>query len=83
MKVRCIKMIKKDFRYSLQMINRNGYTIKRGGNTVEALKSFATFYPLDSFFVWIFDNTKNEMLYQSIYSKKFKKCSNETFVPYF
>lgn len=70
-------------KYSMTMINHNGYTIKKEGNTIDSLKHFARHYPLESFFIWIYDKINDEMVCQNIYTKKFKKCNNETFVPYF
>ena len=68
-------------RYSLTMINRNGYTIKRESNTVESLKQQAAYYPLESFFAWIYDKSTDTMIMQNQYRKLFKKCNNETYVP--
>jgi len=68
-------------KYSLTMINRNGYTIKHEGKTIESLKNFAKFYPLEVFFAWIYDKSNDEMLYQNEYKNKFHKCTNESFIP--
>ena len=66
--------------YSLTMINRNGYTIKRTFKTVSECKSFATYYPLSVFFAWIYDIKNDEMRYQNNYSDKWKRVNNDTFV---
>lgn len=73
----------KDYKYSLQMINRNGYTIKKESNSIEALKRFSRHFPLEVFFCWIYDKINDEMVCQNIYSNRFKKCNNKTFVSYF
>lgn len=70
-------------RYAVKMINKNGYTISHSENSIDAVKNFARFYPMDSFFGWIYDNVTDQMLFQNIYGKTWKKCSNETFVPYY
>ena len=69
-------------RYSLTMINANGYEIKREFKTISACKHFANWYPLSAFFAWIYDKTNDEMLYQNNYSNTFFKCNNTSFVPY-
>ena len=73
----------KENRYSLQMINRNGYTIKRESNSIEALKQSARHFPIECFFIWIYDKINDEMVCQNTWSKKFRKCNNETFIPYY
>lgn len=70
-------------RYSIKMINRNGYEINHSENSVEKIKAFASFYPLSVFFAWIFDTVSGEMMYQNCYTDKWKKCNNETFYPYY
>jgi hypothetical protein len=70
-------------RYSLKMINSNGYEIKKESNDIEQLKNHAAFYPMRVFFAWIYDSLKDEMIMQSDYKKSFRKCNNETFIPYY
>lgn len=70
-------------RYSITLINGNGYTIQKEFNSVDKAKRFAKFYPLSVFFGWIYDKQNDEMIYQNIYTDKWKKCNNETFVRYF
>lgn len=70
-------------RYSLKMINRNGYEIKREAMSIKTLKEFAKFYPLSVFFAWIYDKKEDKMICQNLYTDKWVKCSNETFVPYY
>jgi uncharacterized membrane protein YkgB len=70
-------------RYTLTMTNKNGYTIKHSETSVNAIKQFAKFYPLSSFFAWIYDRKEDKMIFQNIYSEKWKKCNNETFTPYY
>ena len=72
----------KTYRYSLTMINRNGYTIKHEANSIDSLKGFAKFYPLEVFFCWIYDKINDTMVRQNDYSKKWKTCNNESFIPY-
>lgn len=66
--------------YSITMINRNGYTIKRKFKTVTACKEFAKFYPLSVFFAWIYNDATDKMCYQNLYSDSWKKVNNDTFV---
>lgn len=73
----------KQYKYSLTMINRNGYTIKKESDNIDALKRHAKHFPIEVFFIWIYDKINDNMVCQSIYSNRFKRCSNETFVPYF
>lgn len=68
--------------YSITMINKNGYTIKRKFKTVAACKDFANFYPLSVFFAWIYNEKSAEMCYQNDYSNHWKKINNDTFIPY-
>lgn len=68
--------------YSITMINRNGYTIKREFKTITACKEFAKFYPLSVFFAWIYNKKTDEMCYQNDYSDKWKKVNNDTFKAY-
>lgn len=70
-------------RYSIKMINRNGYEINHSENSVEKIKTFAKFYPLSVFFAWIYDNASGEMICQNCYTDQWKKCNNETFTPYY
>ena len=72
----------KEKRYSLKLTNRNGYTISMEGNNINSLKQRAKIYPLSVFFGWIYDKNTDSMLYQNDYSNKWKKCNNETFIPY-
>lgn len=69
-------------RYSLKMINRNGYEISRKFRSVAACRRFAEWYPLEAFFAWIYDSAQDEMIMQNDYKRSFFKCNNETFVPY-
>lgn len=69
--------------YSITMINRNGYTIKRNFKTISTCKQFAAWYPLSVFFAWIYNTKTDTMCYQNIYSDKWKKVNNDTFVPYY
>lgn len=70
-------------RYSLKMINRNGYEIQKKFDSIKKAKNFAAFYPLSVFFAWIYDAKKDEMICQNLYSDVWKKCNNETFIPYY
>jgi hypothetical protein len=68
-------------KFTITMINRNGYTIVRKFNTIQACKDFAKFYPLSVFFAWIYNNKYDEMIMQNNYRDSFFKCNNETFIP--
>lgn len=68
--------------YIITMINRNGYEIKRTFKTIAECKSFAAFYPLSVFFAWIYNAKEDKMCYQNNRSDKWKRCNNDTFVPY-
>ena len=70
-------------RYSLKLINRNGYTIQKECKSIEQVKTFAKFYPLSVFFGYIYDKVKDEMIFQNCYTDRWKKCNNETFIPYY
>lgn len=70
-------------RYSLKMINKNGYTIQKDFRSIQQAKTHAKFYPLSVFFCWIYDKVKDEMLYQNCYSDNWRKCNNDTFVPHY
>lgn len=72
----------KEKRYSLTMINKNGYTVKRENDTIEGCKRQARHFPLRSFFAWIYDKKEDNMICQNDYSNRFFKCNNETFRPY-
>ena len=74
--------MKKEKRYSVVLMNRNGYTIRNESTSVEGCKQVIKRYPLSVFFGWIYDKKTDTMLYQNDYSNKWKKCNNETFVPY-
>ena len=67
----------------MKMINRNGYTIEKESNSIESLKRYARALSMKSFFIWIYDKINCEMICQNIYTNRFKRCNNETFVPYF
>ena len=69
--------------YKITMINRNGFTIERTFKSIAQCKNFATFYPLSVFFAWIYDIKHGEIKYQNEYRDKWKKCNNDTFVPYY
>lgn len=69
--------------YSITMINRNGYMIQRKFKTIAACKEFTSFYPLSAFFAWIYNTETDTMCYQNLYSNKWKKVNNDTFVPYY
>lgn len=69
--------------YKITMINRNGYTIERKFKSITQCKDFAAFYPLSVFFAWIYDINNDEMKYQNEYKDRWKKCNNDTFVPYY
>jgi len=78
-----IKAIKEDNkRYTITMMNRNGYTIIRKFNTIQSCITHAKHFPLSVFFAWIYDKTKDAMIMQNNYSDKMFKCDNESFVPY-
>ena len=72
-----------NMKYRLTLINRNGYTIKKDFRTIKEAKSYASFYPLESFFGWIYDKINDAMICQNLYKNAWKKCNNESFVPYF
>lgn len=72
-----------NMRYSLRMINRNGYTIAKTFSSIKKCIQFAKWYPLEVFFAWIYDSKTNAMLYQNEYGRTFRKCNNETFIPYY
>jgi hypothetical protein len=69
-------------RYSLTMINKNGYTIKREGSSIEGLKRQARFFPLESFFAYVYDKNTDNIICQNDYTKRFFKCDNKSFRPY-
>lgn len=69
--------------YSITLINRNGYTIKHTFKTIKQCKEFASFYPLSVFFGWIYNIKKDVMCYQNLYKDFWKKCDNDSFIPYF
>lgn len=71
-------------RYSLTATNRNGYSINLKGNNINNLKSnFKRFYPMQSFFIYIYDIKNDCMICQNNYGNKFFKCNNNTFIPYY
>jgi len=70
-------------RYSLQLINRNGYTIQKEFKSIQQAKTFAKFYPLSVFFGWIYDKINEKMILQNCYTDRWKKCDNKTFIPYY
>ena len=74
--------LKKTERYSLHMINGNGYDILRRFNSINSCINFAKQYPLSVFFAWIYDTKKDEMVMQNDYGNNFFKCNNENFIPY-
>ena len=69
--------------YSLTLINKSGYTIKKDFKTIKEAKNYASFYPLEVFFGWIYDKINDSMVCQNLYKSTWKKCNNESFVPYF
>lgn len=69
--------------YSLRMINRNGYEISKEFRTIKQAKEFASFYPLTSFFAWIYDKVNDEMKFQNLWKGKWQKCDNNSFVPFY
>lgn len=78
-----IKALKENNKkYSITMINRNGYTIIRKFNSIQSCLNHAKHFPLTSFFAWIYDIQNDEMIMQNDYTDKMFKCNNETFVPY-
>ena len=70
-------------RYSVTLINRNGYEIKRESNTIDGAKRAVAFYPLESFFGMIYDRSMDEIIRQNTYGGRWRKCDKETFVPYY
>lgn len=69
-------------RYSLRLINKNGYVIEKEFDSIKGAKGYAGFYPLSVFFGWIYDKSVDEMIFQNNYTDKWSKCNNQTFVPY-
>jgi hypothetical protein len=69
-------------RYTITMINRNGYTIIRKFNTIQSCITLAKHFPLTVFFAWIYDKVTDTMVMQNDYKDKMFKCDNESFVPY-
>ena len=72
-----------NMKYSLTLINKNGYTIKKDFKTIKEAKNYASFYPLEVFFGWIYDKINDSMVCQNLYKSTWKKCNNDNFVPYF
>ena len=70
-------------KYSLTLINKNGYTIKKDFKTIKEAKNYASFYPLEVFFGWIYDKINDNMVCQNLYKSTWRKCNNDNFVPYF
>lgn len=68
--------------FSITLINRKGYTIKRNFKTIAACKDFAKYYPLSVFFGWIYDINNDKMCYQNEYTNHWKKVDNDSFTPY-
>ena len=73
----------KEKRYSVTLINQNGYMIKLESASVQGAKQAVKHYPLKSFFGWIYDKQTDTMVAQNQYKDRWKKCNNETFVPYY
>ena len=70
-------------KYKITLVNRNGYTITKELKSVTACKDFAKWYPLTSFFGWIYNMASDNMEWQNCYKNKWSKCNNETFIPYY
>ena len=69
-------------RYTITMINKNGYTIVRKFNTIQSCLNHAKYFPLTCFFAWIYDKVNDTMIMQNNYSSKMYKCNNDSFIPY-
>ena len=52
-------------RYSVTLINRNGYTISREAASIDAAKRSVSFAPLASFDGWIYDRATDAITYRA------------------
>ena len=52
-------------RYSVTIINRNGYTIHREASTIDAAKRSVSFAPLASFDGWIYDRVSDAVTHRT------------------
>lgn len=70
-------------RYSLSMINRCGYEIRREFSNINSAVRFEKYYSSGgSFFSWLYDRENDEMVMQNQYGTRLRKCNNISFVPY-
>lgn len=78
-----IKALKEENkRFTITMMNKNGYTVMRKFTTIQSCKTFAKHFPLSVFFAWIYDKSKDSIIMQNNYSDKLYKCNEESFIPY-
>ena len=52
-------------RYSVTLINRNGYTIQREATCIDAAKRSVSFAPLNSFDGWIYDRAADAITHRT------------------
>ena len=52
-------------RYSVTLINRNGYTITREASSIDAAKRSVSFAPLSSFDGWIYDRVLDAITHRT------------------
>ena len=52
-------------RYSVTLINRNGYTIQREATSIDAAKRSVSFAPLNSFDGWIYDRAADAITHRT------------------
>ena len=77
-----IKALSDNKRFTITMMNKNGYTILRKFDTIQSCKTFAKHFPLSVFFTWIYDKVNDSMIMQNNYTDKLFKCNNDNFIPY-
>jgi hypothetical protein len=62
-------------RYSVTLINRNGYTIQREATSIDAAKRSVSFAPLASFDGWIYDRAADAITHRTSGSKWRKEAA--------